>query len=263
MKNKILYLLYLLIGTYAVAQKISVVDSIDSKPIPYAEFIVNGNSYFSDSLGNFTLSGQAANITLRKNGYESKNIGNAPSEVKLRPKYIEIPEVTVKKRKDHKFINQPLKKNTTKLPVNLTVGYLLTGHHEESGFLKEITIRAKRIFNHNSILKIDFYGVENQIIESVPLNRSSIIVPLGQQIEKESIKINVSRHRMLIDNKVLISLRVIDETGSNENVLKEPSVQFYNSKSIDSVYFFDNIESQWKELSSNQNQIAISYTVAY
>ncbi len=91
--NKLFFIIIFLSVLIVKSQKISVVDSLDNSSISYSEILVDGNRFFTDSLGNFDLSGTYKNLIIRKPGYYDKTLKKIDHLVKLSPKVIHIPEV--------------------------------------------------------------------------------------------------------------------------------------------------------------------------
>lgn len=96
--NKYLFIIFLFSLFTVKSQKITIVDSLDNFPISYSEILIDGNRFFSDSLGFFHLSKEFKNLTIKKPGYHNKILKKAENIVKLSPKVINIPEVLVTKR---------------------------------------------------------------------------------------------------------------------------------------------------------------------
>jgi len=249
---------------YCYSQKITVLDSIDQQKISYAEFIIDGTSYFSDSLGNIEFTKKnAEQILVKKIGYNDKNIYRIHNTVYLSPIIRDIEEVVIKNKKDYEFTFKYLNKNTTKLPNDLSIGFIIKGKENMVGKLKEISIPIKKIYNNNTLLKIDFYTVENETINSESLNEKSIFINVDDLIKRNKNKIDLREYNITVSEDILISLRIIDETGKTEKLLSEPSIQFYNSKEKGNLYFYNQHLKTWKMLSQNINLVSLSYIISY
>lgn len=254
----------LLFSSFFYSQKITVLDSIDHQKVSYAEFIVDGTSYFSDSLGTIKLTPKNYYpILIKKSGYNNKVIQNYSNTIYLKPIIKNIEEVIIKNKKDFEFTSKPLNKNTTKLPDNLTIGFILNGKENILGKLKEISIPVKRIYNNNTLLKIDFYRVEKEKISKESLNEKSIFININELTKKKNNKIDLKDYNIPVDGSILISIRIIEETGKTEKLLTQPSIQFYNSKEKGSLFFYNQHLENWKVLSENINLISLSYIISY
>lgn len=258
-----LILFFLLFNNVIYSQKITFLDSIDHQPISYVEVMIDGNSYFSDSLGilEFTKNIEQPMI-IKKIGYINKK-QNFNSIVFLSPIVKEIEEVILIPKKDYAFNSKSLNKNTTKVPNDLSIGFILQGKIGMTGILKEISIPVKKIYNNKTLLKIDFYNVSNKIIADEPINVESIFVNINDLIKKENNKINLQKYNITITEKILVGMRIIDETGTTEKLFSEPSIQFYNSKEKGDLYFYNQHVKEWKILTNNINLIGLSYTISY
>ncbi|MCY0977449.1 hypothetical protein PGH12_19025 [Chryseobacterium wangxinyae] len=249
---------------YYYSQKITVLDSIDHKTISYVEFIVDGNSYFSDSLGTIELTKKNEQpIFLKKNGYEEQKKANYNRIIYLKPIIKDIEEVIIKNKKNVEFASKSINKNTTKLPNDLTIGFKIKGKENISGKLQKISIPVKRIYANNTLLKIDFYNFENDVIDKEILNNESIFINVNDLTTKKNNVIDLHKYNIPIIGNILISIRIIDETGLTDKNLKEPSIQFYNSKEKGNIYFYNQYLKDWKILSNDINLISFSYTISY
>ncbi len=264
MMKKYVNILFIFFSTFFLCQKITVADTLDKTPIPYAEVIVNGNSYFSDSLGIIQLKHQnETSIRIKKTGYIDKNISSFDSIAYLNPKVIDIREVIIKEKKDIEYNDRYLKQNATNLPNDLTIGFIIEGEKKKIGKIKEISIPIKRIYNNETLLKIDFYDNTDDGISKEPLNTEAIILNVNDLIKKSNNKIDLKDFNIPFDESVLVSLRIIDQTGTTKKKFKDPSIQFYNSKSKGKIYFYNQYSNKWQILSRNLNLISISYVISY
>lgn len=254
---------FLLISICYYSQKTTVLDSLDHQRIPYAEFIIDGNSYFSDSLGTIELTKTNQPFIIKKNGFKSKRIFKYSPEIYLQPIYKEIEEVVINNKKDFQYTSKQLNKNTTKLPNDLSIGFSIKGKENNVGKLQEISIPLKRIYNNNTILKIDFYKIENENVGKESLNEKSIFINVQDLVIRKNNKIDLREYNIPITGNILIAIRVIDETGKTEKRITEPSIQFYNTKDKGTLFFYSEYLNSWKTLSKNTNLISISYTISY
>ena len=249
---------------YFYSQKITVLDSIDHKKISYVEFIVEGNSYFSDSLGSIELTKKNEKpIFIKKIGYNDKKIENYSNTIYLKPIIRDIQEVVIKNKKDYEFTSSFLNKNTTKLPNDLSIGFIIRGKENRIGKLKEISIPVKKIYRNNTLLKIDFYNLENEAINRETLNGESIFINVNDLIKRKKNKIDLQEYNIPFSGEILVSIRIIEETGKTEKLLNEPSIQFYNSKEKGNLFFYNQYLKEWKVLSHNINFISLSYIISY
>ncbi|MCU7616061.1 hypothetical protein NZ698_02525 [Chryseobacterium sp. PBS4-4] len=255
---------FLFLGIFCYSQKITVLDSIDHQKISYAEFIVDGTSYFSDSLGNIEITKKnTEKILIKKIGYNDKYISNIDKIVYLSPIIKDIEGVVIKNMKDYEFTSKYLSKNTTKLPNDLSLGFIIRGKENMVGKLKEISIPIKKIYNNNTLIKIDFYNAANETISRESLNEKSIFINVNDLIKRKKNKIDLQEYNIPIISDLLISIRIIDETGKTERLLNEPSIQFFNSKDKGKLFFFNQYVKDWKILSQNINLISLSYIISY
>ncbi|MCY0970251.1 hypothetical protein [Chryseobacterium wangxinyae] len=190
---------------YCYSQKITVLDSIDQQKISYAEFIIDGTSYFADSLGNIELTKKnAEQILIKKIGYNDKNMYLIHDTVFLSPIIRDINEVVIKNKKDYEFTSKYLNKNTTKLPNDLTIGFKIKGKENITGKLQKISIPVKRIYANNTLLKIDFYNFENDVIDKEILNNESIFINVNDLTTKKNNVIDLHKYNIPIIGNILV-----------------------------------------------------------
>lgn len=263
MKN-LFYLLFSFLSLVLSAQKISILDSIDHRPIAYAEIVFEDNSYFTDSLGRIEITdNKVFPLRIKKVGYKDKVLSKWTNTILLSPKVIDIEEVEIKNPKYIEYDNKKLRKNTTLFHINTSIGIIINGEKDREGRLTELRIPIKRIYDNNTLLKVDFYKIENGKISNSPINSESVFAKVGDLKNRTDLVLPLKKYKVFFKEKVLVSIRIIDETGKTETTLGKPSIQFYNAKQKGDIYFYNIQLEQWIVLGKNMSLINLSYTVSY
>lgn len=257
--NKLVFIIFLFSVIIVKSQKISVVDSLDKSSISYSEILIDGNRFFTDSLGNFNLSGAYKNIIIKKPGYYDKTLKKIENLVKLSPKVISIPEVHLTKR-ERKYISAKTKNNsTTVIPLGLEYGFKISNPYNKDGIIKSLMVPIKKIYeNKAAILVIKFYSISNEVIENEPIENSSIIININKLNKKENSIDFTDNFVMIPKEGLFISIQVIEEFGSDKIKIDKPSISFINSVQKGKIYFLDVYERKWKLLSNNTALIGLS-----
>lgn len=94
MRKKITLLL-LVFATMIFAQKIQILDAETSKPVPNARIIAEGHVYYTNADGYSLLKEHSKNLEITTLGYETAKASEWTSNIRLKPMYREIDEVTI------------------------------------------------------------------------------------------------------------------------------------------------------------------------
>jgi hypothetical protein len=265
LKSSFTFLLFnIFFITYFHAQKVEVQDSINGKPISYAEFQIDGSVFFADSLGQFNFTKNYKSFVVYKPGFLPKTINKFSNLIKLSPKTYEIQEVVLKKY-NLKSIDSKIKKNNTWiLPFGLQIGFKYYNPYHQEGIIKKITIPIKQIYdNKNAVLSIRFYKYSGDEIEIEPIENGVIEISVDQ-LKRKKNTIDISENGIILpENGVFISLNVIEENGTDFFKGSKQSIRFYNSKTIGNSFFLNTVSKKWVKNSIDFNIIGISFEAAF
>lgn len=236
----------------------TILDSIDRKPIPLAEIITTEKkSFYTDSLGMFTNDiAIVFPAKIRKIGYKDKNISQQSNNILLSPKTITIPTVTINKKNEAKFSPKIRMFNywVFRNDYNTENGIILKGEEGKMGKLKNIAIPIKdKNVSNTTFFKINFYEIDDKDnISTTPLNTEDILINASKLESKTNI--DVTKYNIVFTDKILISLQLIDRENSNQ------TIKLKNTNKDGNLYY-QTIKG-WKFYSS-MSIPAISYTILY
>lgn len=244
----------------------TVLDSIDKKPIAYSQIFCKENSFFTDSLGLIQLNEHCTfPLKIIRNGYNDKIIYKFLPQIYLKPKFSEISEIKIIPRKNKIFHNK-IHNNNLVFRKNVGFGFSLKGIKNKTGILKNITIPFTIANNVENIkLKIDFYHYDSGKMAEYPINQENIIIKIDKQ-NKDKIFIDFSDYNIEIkDNFVISLIEIVGDGKVDTNTvanIENNNIQLFFSKSKGD-FLLQTLDGKWKILSNKNTNIALSYTIAY
>ena len=204
--KKIFVLVFASISTfYFSQQKITVSDAENQKPIPYAKLILKGKDYYrnTEENGEITLEKDEEVSEIQSFGYENLLVQENKAKYFLKPKVIEIDEVTLVKPKfAHSF----------------KIGSLKTYGSFGGGFKKLSSFWGKIITSKISVDKLLF-------IKNIRFKTTS---------DKENvvIKIVIFENSNGLPGEVLRSEEIVCKIGKNKTQEFEPKLLVFPKEGV-------------------------------
>lgn len=184
MKN----ILFILLSIFANSQKITVVDSIDKKPVAYSKIIDKDNLYVTDSLGNYFFDKKiTSSVEISANGYKSKKTIINSGTIILSPEIIKLEEVKLSKTVQ-KELGLESSKNQIFFDNKREYAVEITNTVSDNCKVDELIIPFKKSLNKNGYLIIDIYDAINGKIEQ-KLNYENYVIPIKELSKKKTVKI--------------------------------------------------------------------------
>ena len=262
--NKVIITVFflLMVNISFKSQTISIIDSLDAKPVSFVEVVMDGKLFYADSLGKFRVHRTFDELVLRKEGYYDKKVNVFTGKILLSQKVVRIPEVRLAKR-EKKTFGFPAKKNrsvrlSSITPRSVELGYLIENPYQKSGILKSMMLPMKKVFdNENARLFIRFYPIENGVPAKESIDNSLVIIGLNQMIKNKN---NIPLENIPISEEgILLSVQVIEEFGTSDvNQPIKSSVQFFSS-SKKVPFFIRNTQKEWKRFEEDFPLIGVSF----
>ncbi|MGV0966502.1 hypothetical protein [Empedobacter falsenii] len=209
MKN----ILFILLSIFANSQQISIVDSIDKRPIAYSKIIDKDNLYVTDSLGNYFFNKKITNIVeILANGYKPKKTLILSDTIILSPIVIKLDEIKLSKT-IKKELGYKLSKSQLFLDNKREYAIQITNSFSDNCKIDELIIPFKKSLNKNGYLMFDVYE-DNSGKIGQKLNYENYIISIKDLTKNKSIKI--SDHINLVKNSsIYISMIWIENLAKN------------------------------------------------
>lgn len=194
-------------------QQVSVVDSLDNKPIPFARIFDNKNVYLTDSSGRYNFERiLSEQVLVLSSGYETKKLKITNEIIRLSPKIIDIDKVVITNknffiRREIGFIKS---KNSIVLDHKREFAIELNNLTDENCRLENLVIPFKKSSNNKGYLLIDFYeSLEGNVGQKI--NTQNYVFPISSFAQNNNVVLKENIY-MEKQSSIFISMTWVENT---------------------------------------------------
>lgn len=179
---------FIFISLIVKSQQLTILDSLDSKPVPYSKIMDGKNLYLTDSLGKYNFEYFPTDeVTIISAGYETKRLKLKSAIVRISPKIINIENVVISQKNfvTDKKLGFDNGKNSMVIDQKREFAVEIKNYGNTTCRIDKILIPFKKSSNKKGYLLFDIYN-SNNIEITEKLNNNNYVIPIAI-LEKNSL----------------------------------------------------------------------------
>lgn len=163
------------------SQQVTIVDSLDNKPIPYTKIISSENLFLTDSLGVYNFEKfPTEEVSVHSAGYEIKKLKLNSEIIQLTPKINNIDNIVISKNNfdNDKELGFNADKNSIILNSKVEFAIEIKNTNDNTCRIEKVKIPFKKSLNKKGYLLFDFYNsIEGKIEKKI--NMLNYVFPVS------------------------------------------------------------------------------------